>query len=165
VNRSSFYAHFTTTEDVALFVLGDRLQLLAERDIYRRLDGMPGREASRQVLSELIAALLDAKDELSTVFNTARAAARMRFAELLTAGTMSFFDRLDIDAGDELKSAAALFVGNGAAAVLIDWLLDTAPCPQDEIIGVLVDLNPAWVINSQKRSVIPPTDIHKEGKK
>jgi AcrR family transcriptional regulator len=159
VHRSSFYAHFGTTDELALYVLDQALIAISDDDAQVRLSGqVRGAEASRLVLGRILDQVERQRAELVAIFRSEAAwAARGRFGEQLRSRMLAYFDRLGVTAhrpSTQLDATATL-LGHGLAAAITSWLLGELDCPRAELLNVLIGMVPDWVNDT---SINPRTD-------
>jgi AcrR family transcriptional regulator len=94
VNRSSFYAHFDTTSDLAMYVLHDALAAISADDLRARATGAAtGAQASELVLERILDQVERQRGELRAVFRSAVGwDARARFGDRLRANIATYLE-------------------------------------------------------------------------
>lgn len=155
LNRSSFYAHFDDTADLALYVLEKALAEISVGSARDRAAGaVSGRAATAAALERLLDQVEHQRAELVAVFgSTAGGAARFRFGERLRIDLREYLERLDTEpprSAGELDTAAE-FVGHGLAAAVVGWLTGAIDASRRDLVPMLVDLVPRWVTDGRPR--------------
>ena len=68
VNRTSFYSHFGSPEDLAIHALSDLFDVVGDADILMRSEhSVPAREASRRALRDIVEFVYDRRDSYARV--------------------------------------------------------------------------------------------------
>src|SRR3974390_3166120 len=63
VNRTSFYSHFASPEDLAIHALSDLFDVVGNADILMRAErSVPAEEASRRALRDIVEVVYDRRD-------------------------------------------------------------------------------------------------------
>lgn len=147
LNRSSFYAHFDTTSELALYVLEQALVEISLDDIRARATGeFSGREASRLVLGRIVDQVDAQRPDLVAVFTSAAGGdARVLFAERVRANLTGYLARTAPERAATEREITAVMLGAGVAAVVVAWMLGEVDSSRDELLTRLVDLVPDWV--------------------
>jgi len=144
VNRSSFYAHFDSIEDLTLYVLD-----LALADLARSQATIAERASQATRITALTAgrAYLDAiaanAPGLAAAVRADRAQARARIGATLEQTMLDF---LSITPGWDAHSARSVaitaFVGHGWAGAICAWLAGELQLETNALLQELVALNP-----------------------
>ena len=68
VNRTSFYSHFASPEDLAIHALSELFDVVGDADILRRAEhSVLAEEASRQALRDIVAFVHERRDSYARV--------------------------------------------------------------------------------------------------
>lgn len=164
VNRSSFYAHFDTTSDLAMYVLQDALAAISADDLRARATGAAtGAQASELVLERILDQVERQRGELRAVFRSAVGwDARARFGDRLRANIATYLEyaagrpahaeseRGGSERGGSERAATAAFLGHGLAATIAAWVTGELACSRSELLRIMLDLVPAWVAGTPR---------------
>jgi AcrR family transcriptional regulator len=153
VSRSSFYAHFSGLEDLAIAFLSRQIDIVGEAGIaVRRDDLITGVAAARIGYSSLIGHVVQHFALYSSVLEvaTTRAAfegaidaySRRLLRSVLTLG--------GTPAGANVEVVVA-YVAGGALTVISSWLRGELDIDDDGLVRQLVDLLPEWVRGDHAR--------------
>jgi AcrR family transcriptional regulator len=114
VNRSSFYAHFDTTSDLAMYVLQDALAAISADDLRLRATGAAtGAQASQLVLERILDQVERQRGELRAVFRSAVGwDARARFGDRLRAGIATYLEYAALQYATDPERAGSERVGS-----------------------------------------------------
>jgi AcrR family transcriptional regulator len=155
VNRSTFYQHFASPDDVALQSLGDVFDLVRDADIVLRSAGSPvaPAEASRRAITGVVT-FLAARRALFARLLGPTGPARVRDA-VTTAFVDHSIDALSRMAGrpdDVDLTVVARFLAGGVLGVVGQWLAEpesdrTAEALVEELLLCL----PSWLMDARHR--------------
>jgi AcrR family transcriptional regulator len=147
VNRSSFYAHFDSLEDVACQLLDDSLAQITEIGWHERARAGADAAGHRDLLAlvghvaaqrGLYLAVLGAEESAAHAQAHLARVLRDRFASAFVHyGARSVTD-------DGAVTAAAVSVGASTAALLAGWLRGEFECSQRELADRILDAFPEW---------------------
>lgn len=157
VNRSTFYQHFTSPEDIALQSLDELLDLIRDTDIVMRSAGSPiaPADASRRAIGRLVAFLDQRREPYARLIGPTaparlRAAAHSAFVE----HTAESISRTAVRPAGADPVLVARFLGGGVLSVLGAWLADPRDdWPADRVVEALLLCLPAWLTDPRS-----PTD-------
>jgi AcrR family transcriptional regulator len=148
VNRTSFYSHFSSPEDLAIHALSELLDVVGEADIIRRSEhAVPAEEASRQALRDIVDFVSERREPYARVLGPG-AAPRLvtAIADAFTERTMASLERIEnCPPGADIR-VTAQFLAGGVLGAIGAWLSDERPgCSPDELVEALVQCLPAWL--------------------
>jgi len=142
VNRTSFYSHFATPEDLAIHALSDLLDVIGDADIL-----MPAQEASRRALEDIVGFVHERRDSYARVLGPG-AAPRLLMAvtEAFTERTVASLERIGTrPPGADLR-VTARFLAGGVLGVIGTWLSDDqSRWTPDELVEALTHCLPRWL--------------------
>jgi AcrR family transcriptional regulator len=141
VHRSSFYMHFVSVDQLAVYVLRRQFAELSRQtgDALTRRD-TANREAARSALRTT--SLLIRRN--ASVFRPGRAAGGCvpTLAGLLSECICRHMAQRDDPRPSEIRHAEQLFVSNGLAGLMTSWLEGELALPIDRFVDRLVDQLP-----------------------
>jgi AcrR family transcriptional regulator len=142
VNRTSFYSHFASPEDLAIHALSDLLDVVGDADIL-----MPAQEASRRALEDIVGFVHERRDSYARVLGPG-AAPRLLMAvtEAFTERTVASLERISTrPPGADLR-VTARFLAGGVLGVIGTWLSDDqSRWTPDELVEALTHCLPRWL--------------------
>ena len=142
VNRTSFYSHFASPEDLAIHALSDLLDVVGDADIL-----MPAQEASRRALEDIVGFVHERRDSYARVLGPG-AAPRLLMAvtEAFTERTVASLERIGTrPPGADLR-VTARFLAGGVLGVIGAWLSDDqSRWTPDELVEALIHCLPGWL--------------------
>ena len=142
VNRTSFYSHFASPEDLAIHALSDLLDVIGDADIL-----MPAQEASRRALEDIVGFVHERRDSYARVLGPG-AAPRLLMAvtEAFTERTVASLERIGTrPPGADLR-VTARFLAGGVLGVIGTWLSDDqSRWTPDELVEALTHCLPRWL--------------------
>jgi len=148
VNRTSFYSHFGSPEDLAIHALSDLFDAVGEADIIMRAEhSVPAAEASRRALRDLVAFVGERRESYARVLG-AGAAPRLKqaVAEAFAERTAASLERVENrPAGTDVR-VTAQFLAGGVLGVIGAWLGEGQPArsPED-LVEALTQCLPGWL--------------------
>jgi len=154
VNRSSFYAHFATTGELALYALREVFDSISRADFALRTSaGVSGTSAAWTALASVVdhasghAALLR-MSTTSSPGDSGLAAVASLLADNIASFNRSFAPELSAAEAQ----ATAVYVANGLTGLLSAWLGGTIVCSRTELVDLMVAQLPEYMAS---RSAIP----------
>ena len=142
VNRTSFYSHFASPEDLAIHALSDLFDVMGDADIL-----MPAQEASRRALEDIVGFVHERRDSYARVLGPG-AAPRLLMAvtEAFTERTVASLERIGTrPPGADLR-VTARFLAGGVLGVIGTWLSDDqSRWTPDELVEALTHCLPRWL--------------------
>ncbi len=158
INRSSFYAHFSSTADFILFILDQALMDIHSADLNRR-EGrtISARDATRMVLTEIVQGILSDR-RLVSVIRNAPSMAQFRIAAMLRIQIVDYYAQVRaFEALDpNFLSTAADYVSGGLTTTICAWLATSMPVAQEELVNQMLALVPPWMVDPD---MIPFIDV------
>lgn len=150
VSRSSFYSHFASIDELAMYLLGEEYSRIAalDRDL-RQTHSVSDLEAMRRSQERLVdhytenRALYAAALALSTETDR-RAATEMAIPILANIRALSGVP------ADIQPEIAALYVANAAVGLLHAWLRGEVEATKTQLVNHLVSLLPVWLSKSDQ---------------
>lgn len=148
VNRTSFYEHFASPEDLAIHALSDLFDVVRNADIVMRSEHrVPAAEASRRALREIVGFVHDRRETYVRLLGPGAAprlvsAVSAAFAER----TVQALAQMDArPAGADLR-VTAQFLAGGVLGVIGAWLAsEPGSCSPDQLVEALVLCLPGWL--------------------
>lgn len=147
VGRSTFYTHFATVEDLAVFVVDEILAALAPLDVQRRTRRDLSRaEITRLGLGELIDNFSTEREVLIfAAHSTSAVAVRERFVRDLAASMEQTMLAEMPDLDDTALTLSTEFVAAGVIHVALAWLTEPGTATRQQVIDILFGILPAWL--------------------
>jgi len=142
VNRTSFYSHFATPEDLAIHALSDLLDVVGDADIL-----MPAQEASRRALEDIVGFVHERRDSYARVLGPG-AAPRLLMAvtEAFTERTVASLEHISTRPPGADVRVTARFLAGGVLGVIGAWLSDDqSRWTPDELVEALTHCLPRWL--------------------
>ena len=142
VNRTSFYSHFASPEDLAIHALSDLLDVIGDADIL-----MPAQEASRRALEDIVGFVHERRDSYARVLGPGAAPRLLRaVTEAFTERTVASLERIGTrPPGADLR-VTARFLAGGVLGVIGTWLSDDqSRWTPDELVEALTHCLPRWL--------------------
>jgi len=148
VNRTSFYSHFSSPEDLAIHALSDLFDVVGEADIVRRSEhSVPAEEASRRALRDIVYYVYERRDSYARVLGPGAAPRLLRaVTEAFTERTVASLERIETRPPGADVRVTARFLAGGVLGVIGAWLSDEPPRrTPDEIVEALIQCLPGWL--------------------
>ena len=147
VNRTSFYAHFSSPEDLAVHALGDLLDVVSSADIVARSERtLTAEQASRRALREIVDFVWDRRASYARLLGPA-APARLSLAvtDAFADHAARSLERMPHRPADADPVLAARFVAAGVLHVVGRWLAEPQHWSRDRLVTALLHCLPAWI--------------------
>ena len=149
VNRTSFYSHFASPEDLAIPALSELFDVAGNADIVMRSrHSVSGAEASRRALRD-IAGFVDARRASYARLLGPGAAPQLvqAITEAFTERTVEALERMDVRPAAADPLITARFLAGGVLGVISAWLSGPPGRPgADELVEALIQCLPGWLI-------------------
>lgn len=154
VNRTSFYGHFASPEDLAIHALGELFDVVGNADIVMRSrHSVSGAWASRRALRDIVGFVDERRASYARLLGPGAA------PQLVRAVTGAFTERI-VEALQQMDARpvaadpriTAQFLAGGVLGVIGAWLSgprdQPAPGPStpDELVEALIQCLPGWLI-------------------
>ena len=148
VNRTSFYEHFASPEDLAIHALSDLFDVVRNADIVMRSEhSVPAAEASRRALREIVGFVHERRETYVRLLGPG-AAPRLVSAvsAAFTERTVQALERMDARPPGADPQVTAQFLAGEVLGVMGSWLAgQPAQWPPDQLVEALVLCLPGWL--------------------
>ena len=148
VNRTSFYSHFASPEDLAIHALSDLFDVVGDADILMRSEhSVPAEEASRRALRDIVGFVYERRDSYARVLGPGAAPRLLRaVTEAFTERTVVSLDRIGTRPPGADVRVTARFLAGGVLGVIGAWLSDDqSRWTPDELVEALIHCLPGWL--------------------
>jgi AcrR family transcriptional regulator len=148
INRTSFYSHFASPEDLAIHALSELFDVVGNADIVMRSShSVPAAEASRRALRDIVRFTDERRQSYARVLGPGAAPRLARgVTEAFTERTALSLARMpSLPPGADV-AVTARFLAGGVLGVIGAWLSadDPARSPE-ELVEALVQCLPGWL--------------------
>ena len=148
INRTSFYTHFASPEDLAIHALGELFDLVGDADLVLRSGhDVTAAQASRLALADIVGFVHERRDSYARLLGPG-AAPRLVAAigDAFIEHTVVALTRLPTRPAGVDPEVAARFLAGGVLGVIGRWLAETdgAADPAD-LVDALVQCLPTWL--------------------
>jgi AcrR family transcriptional regulator len=148
VNRTSFYSHFGSPEDLAIHALSDLFDVVGDADILMRAEhSVPAAEAGRRALRDIVWFVWERRDSYARVLGPG-AAPRLKHAvaEAFAARTVASLERIEGRPPGADVRVTARFLAGGVLGVIGAWLDDgQSAMSADDLVQALTQCLPGWL--------------------
>jgi AcrR family transcriptional regulator len=148
VNRTSFYSHFSSPEDLAIHALRDLFDVVVNADIALRAGhSVPAEEASRRALHDIVRFTAERRETYARVLGPGAPPGLLRaVAEAFTERTAASLEHLDARPPGADVRVTARFLAGGVLGVLGAWLSDPRDLlSPEELVQALTRCLPGWL--------------------
>lgn len=148
INRTSFYSHFGSPEDLAIHALSELFDVVGNADIVMRADrSVPAAEASRRALRDIVRFVWERRASYARVLGPGAAPRLVQaVSEAFTERTVASLERTDTRPPGADVEVTARFLAGGVLGVLGAWLSDErSRWSPDELVEALVQCLPGWL--------------------
>ena len=148
VNRTSFYGHFSSPEDLAIHALSELFDMVGNTDIVLRSQhAMTGAEASRRALRDIVGFVHERRALYARLLGPGAAPQLVRaVADAFTQRTLEALQHMDGRPPGADPEVTARFLAGGGLGVLGSWLADPAPGETaEDLVEALVRCLPGWL--------------------
>lgn len=147
VNRTSFYAHFASPEDLAVHALGDLLDVVSSTDIILRTEhAVTAEEASRRALREIVDFVWERRASYARLLGPAAPA---RVPTAVTAAFATHAARslrqMPNRPADADPVLTAHFIAAGVLHVVGRWLAEPRRWSRERLVTALTHCLPGWI--------------------
>jgi AcrR family transcriptional regulator len=149
VNRTSFYGHFASPEDLAIHALSELFDMVGNTDIViRSRHSMSGAEASRQALREVVGFVHERRALYARLLGPGAAPQLVgAVAAAFTERTVEALERMDARPSGADPRITAQFLAGGVLGVIGAWLSGPpAQWTPDRLVEALIQCLPAWLV-------------------
>ena len=150
VNRTSFYKHFASPEDLAIHALSELLDVVSNADIALRAGhSVSGTEASRRALHEIVSFVAERRASYTRLLGPGAAPQLVRaLTEAFTERTVQALEPMDVRPPEADPRVTAQFLASGVLGVMGAWLADPAPVMSpDQLVEALIQCLPGWLLD------------------
>ena len=150
INRTSFYSHFASPEDLAIHALSELFDVVGEADILmRQKHSVPADEASRRALHDIVAFVHERRDSYARVLGPGAAQRLLQaVTDAFTERTVASLQRIVTrPAGADVR-VTARFLAGGVLGVIGAWLCEEHPertASPDDLVEALTQCMPSWL--------------------
>jgi AcrR family transcriptional regulator len=148
VNRTSFYSHFASPEDLAIHALSELFDVVGDADILMRAGhSVPAEEASRRALREIVQFVYEQRDSYARVLGPGAAPRLLQaVSDAFTERTVASLERIAARPPGADVRVTARFLAGGVLGVIGAWLNDErSRWSPDELVEALVQCLPGWL--------------------
>jgi AcrR family transcriptional regulator len=148
VNRTSFYEHFASPEDLAIHALSDLFDVVRNADIAMRSQhSVPAAEASRRALHEIVSFVHERRESYVRLLGPGAAPQLMRaVSEAFTERTVQALEEMDARPVGADPRVTAQFLAGGVLGVIGAWLAARPGARSPEqLVEALVQCLPGWL--------------------
>jgi AcrR family transcriptional regulator len=148
VNRTSFYEHFASPEDLAIHALSDLFDVARNADMAMRSQHtVPAAEASRRALREIVYFVHERRESYLRLLGPGAAPQLVRaVGQAFTERTVQALERMEARPADADPRVTAQFLAGGVLGVIGAWLADQAgPWSPDQLVEALIQCLPGWL--------------------
>ena len=148
VNRTSFYTHFESPEDLAVHALGELFDVVANTDIVlRSAHSVTAAEASRRALTEIVDFVVERRASYVNLLGPGAApAVKQAITDAYVRRAVEALEHNENRPADVDPVVTAHFLAGGVLGVLGAWL--AVPEPQrsrNELVEAIVTCLPSWI--------------------
>jgi AcrR family transcriptional regulator len=160
VNRTSFYSHFSSPEDLAIHALSELLDVVGNADIVMRGEhSVPATEASRRALRDIVYFVFERRDSYARVLGPGAAPRLLRaVTEAFTERTVAALEHMDTRPAGAEPQVTARFLAGGILSAIGAWLADPSSESPDDLVEALVQCLPGWLNTDRAASTGLSTD-------
>lgn len=148
VNRTSFYSHFSSPEDLAIHALSELFDVVGNADIAMRGEhSVPAAEASRRALRDIVSFVSERRESYARVLGPGAAPRLLReVTEAFAERTVVSLERMDNRPAGADPRLTARFLAGGVLGVIGAWLADPgSPWSPDDLVEALIQCLPGWL--------------------
>jgi AcrR family transcriptional regulator len=149
VNRTSFYEHFSSPEDLAIHALSELFDVVSNTDIALRSGhSVSGAEASRRALHEIVSFVGERRASYARLLGPGAAPQLVHaVAEAFTERTVLALEPMDVRPPEADPRVTAQFLAAGVLGVIGAWLADPDPADPDRVVEALIQCLPGWLLD------------------
>jgi AcrR family transcriptional regulator len=158
LHRSSFYAHFGSVDDLALYALDRDLDQVHAANLTRQnARAMTAQASNALVIAEILEQVASPANPLAAVLRHDRALGEDALGRQLQDRVTDYYDQLPSFAGLARRSraASAEYIGHGLAAIICAWLVGELSTTQEHLADWLALLVPEWVMTAMLTAGVP----------
>lgn len=147
INRTSFYSHFDSPEDLAIQALSELFDVVGNADIVMRAGhDVSASEASRRALRDIVGFVDERRDSYARVLGPGAAPRLVRaVTDAFKERTATSLERVSTRPPGADVRVTARFLAGGVLGVIGDWLADDHGWSPDELVEALIQCLPGWL--------------------
>lgn len=148
VNRTSFYSHFSSPEDLAIHALSELFDVVGEADILMRAEhSVPAGEASRRALHDIVGFVHERRDSYARVLGPGAAPRLLQaVTDAFTERTVASLERIATRPPGADVRVTARFLAGGVLGVIGAWLCEDQPSRSPgQLVEALTQCLPGWL--------------------
>ena len=148
INRTSFYEHFASPEDLAIHALSELFDVVGSADIVMRGEhSVPAAEASRRALRDIVHFVWERRASYARVLGPGAAPQLLRaVTDAFTERTVVALEHMDARPAGADPQVTARFLAGGVLGVIGAWLADpNSRWSPDDLVEALVQCLPGWL--------------------
>lgn len=148
VNRTSFYEHFASPEDLAVHALSELFDLVRGADVVMRSGrSVSAAEASRRALRDIVSFVHARRDVYVRLLGPGAAPRLVRaVSDAFTEQTVRALERIESRPPDADPYVTARFLAAGVLDAIGAWLAGRPPdWTPDQLVEALVRCLPGWL--------------------
>lgn len=149
VNRTSFYSHFSSPEDLAIHALSELFDVVGNADIVMRSQhSVSATEASRRALRDIVGFVHERRASYARLLGPGAAPQLVQaITEAFTERTVEALARMDARPPGADPVITARFLTGGVLGVIGAWLSGPPDrCTPDGLVEALIQCLPGWLI-------------------
>ena len=150
VNRTSFYEHFASPEDLAIHALSELFDVVSHADIAMRAQHtVTGAEASRRALTEIVSFVAARRASYARVLGPGAAPRLLHaVADAFTERTVLALEPMDVRPPGADPRITAQFLAGGVLGVVGAWLAGPEPVMDSgQLVEALIQCLPGWLLD------------------
>jgi AcrR family transcriptional regulator len=150
INRTSFYEHFASPEDLAIHALSELFDVVSNADIALRSEhSVSGAEASRRALWQIVSFVGDQRAAYARLLSPGAAPQLVgAVAEAFAERTVQALEPMDVRPPEADPRITAQFLAGGVLSVIGAWLADPVPAKSpDQVVEALIQCLPGWLLD------------------
>lgn len=147
VNRTSFYAHFSSPDDLAIHALGELLDVVSSADILLRSENALSAEAaSRRALTEIVGFVWERRASYARLLGpTAPSRLPVAVTDAFAAHAARSLQEMPGRPADADPVVTAQFIAAGVLHVVGRWLAEPRRWSRERLVVALMHCLPGWV--------------------
>jgi len=149
VNRTSFYGHFASPEDLAIHALSELFDVVGDADIVMRSQHtVSGVEASRQALRQIVGFVAQRRASYARLLGPGAVPRLVRaVTDAFTERTVASLEAMMARPREADPRVTAQFLACGLLGVIGAWLADEeSPWTAEQLVEVLIQCLPGWLL-------------------
>ena len=150
VNRTSFYEHFASPEDLAIHALSELFDVVTNADIALRSEHIvSGTEASRRALRQIVSFVGEQRAAYARLLGPGAAPQLVGVvAGAFAERTVQAQEVMDVRPPEADPRITAQFLAGGVLSVIGAWLADPEPATSsDQVVEALIQCLPGWLLD------------------